>query len=95
MSRDRVIVYRLLTCDTVEEKMYKRCIFKQSLINSAKNGAKSAALFTAAELRELFRYDNPESSPTCDMLRVCDDVIMMVTTRNRRHYIKKLISLRI
>ncbi|CAG9465715.1 unnamed protein product [Pedinophyceae sp. YPF-701] len=57
-SRD-VVVYRLITCGTVEEKIYRKQVFKQGLARAAQGGAdagEEAALryFTQSELRQLF-----------------------------------------
>ncbi|VDL90005.1 unnamed protein product [Schistocephalus solidus] len=52
-SRD-VIIYRLLTSGTLEEKIYQRQIFKQFLTNRVLNNPKQQRFFKTNDLQELF-----------------------------------------
>lgn len=75
-QRSNVIVYRLITCATVEEKIYRRQVFKDSIIRQTLGRAavdrKSDdylsdpyRYFTRQELFELFTLDaNPRYSKT-------------------------------
>ncbi|KAL2095256.1 hypothetical protein ACEWY4_009975 [Coilia grayii] len=60
-----VIVYRLITCGTVEEKIYRRQVFKDSLIRQTTGDNKNPfRYFSKQELKELFRLENTRSSTT-------------------------------
>lgn len=64
-QKKNVVVYRLITCSTVEEKIYRRQIFKDSIINLATGKQKDPMrYFTKQELRELFTLENPNYSCT-------------------------------
>ena len=65
-----VIVFRLITCDTIEEKIYRRQIFKKSVINQ-NNGENDDPIrhFDSAGIRQLFGEPlSPERSETQEML---------------------------
>ena len=61
-----VVVFRLITCDTIEEKIYRKQLFKKSII-SQNNGENDdpTRLFTDSDIRELF---NP---PVSDVENMC------------------------
>ncbi|XP_038058939.1 DNA excision repair protein ERCC-6-like [Patiria miniata] len=60
-----VVIYRLITCSTVEEKIYRRQIFKDSLTKQATGTSKNPyRYFSRQELRDLFILDNPQTSTT-------------------------------
>ncbi|XP_033628279.1 DNA excision repair protein ERCC-6-like [Asterias rubens] len=60
-----VVIYRLISCDTVEEKMYRRQIFKDSLTKQATGTSKNPfRYFSRKELHDLFTLDDPHSSST-------------------------------
>ncbi|XP_022256927.1 DNA excision repair protein ERCC-6-like [Limulus polyphemus] len=64
-QRSSVVIYRLITCGTVEEKIYRRQIFKDSITRQTTGGNKDPhRYFTRQELRELFTLDNPRHSST-------------------------------
>ncbi|VDO03198.1 unnamed protein product [Rodentolepis nana] len=75
-QRSNVIVYRLITCATVEEKIYRRQVFKSSIIRQTMDRAAADRksntdhadpyrYFTRQELVELFTLDeNPRFSKT-------------------------------
>ncbi|KAK9806042.1 hypothetical protein WJX73_008485 [Symbiochloris irregularis] len=54
-----VVVYRLITCGTVEEKIYRRQVFKGGLSRSAR-GASTLGYFSHQELRDLFSVKTEE-----------------------------------
>eukprot|EP00741_Cyanophora_paradoxa_P008311 tig00001292_g8040.t1 len=64
-QRKPVVVYRLLTCGTIEEKIYRRQIYKGALMLTAMEGPragpaaaeKKKGYFTAGELRQLFAFE--------------------------------------
>ncbi|XP_069136028.1 DNA excision repair protein ERCC-6-like [Argopecten irradians] len=60
-----VVIYRLITCGTVEEKIYRRQVFKDSITRQTTGNAKNPyRYFTKQELKELFILDNPRHSKT-------------------------------
>uniref|UniRef100_A0A8C4T4D9 DNA excision repair protein ERCC-6-like n=1 Tax=Erpetoichthys calabaricus TaxID=27687 RepID=A0A8C4T4D9_ERPCA len=60
-----VIVYRLITCGTVEEKIYCRQVFKDSLMRQATGDEKNPFRhFTREELGNIFTLGNTRSSST-------------------------------
>ncbi|KAM3827450.1 uncharacterized protein M6D78_014531 [Vipera latastei] len=64
-QKDNVIIYRLITCGTVEEKIYRRQVFKDSLIRQSTGDKKNPyRYFTRQELRELFTLEDTRSSAT-------------------------------
>ncbi|KAL7979994.1 hypothetical protein Chor_004463 [Crotalus horridus] len=64
-QKDNVIIYRLITCGTVEEKIYRRQVFKDSLIRQSMGDKKNPyRYFSRQELRELFTMEDTRSSAT-------------------------------
>lgn len=64
-QQKNVVVYRLITCGTVEEKIYRRQVFKDSITRQTTGGNKNPyRYFTSIELRELFALDDPMTSKT-------------------------------
>ncbi|XP_041855419.1 DNA excision repair protein ERCC-6-like isoform X2 [Melanotaenia boesemani] len=62
---ENVIIYRLITCGTVEEKIYRRQVFKDSLIRQNTGDKKNPfRYFSRQELRELFTLEDTRSSST-------------------------------
>uniref|UniRef100_W5UDP1 DNA excision repair protein ERCC-6-like n=1 Tax=Ictalurus punctatus TaxID=7998 RepID=W5UDP1_ICTPU len=60
-----VIVYRLITCGSVEEKIYRRQVFKDSLIRQTMGDKKNPSrYFSKQELKELFTLEDMSSSST-------------------------------
>ncbi|XP_033746944.1 LOW QUALITY PROTEIN: DNA excision repair protein ERCC-6-like [Pecten maximus] len=60
-----VVIYRLITCGTVEEKIYRRQVFKDSITRQTTGNTKNPyRYFTKQELKELFILDNPHHSKT-------------------------------
>ncbi|XP_010269085.1 PREDICTED: protein CHROMATIN REMODELING 24-like isoform X1 [Nelumbo nucifera] len=49
-----VIIYRLMTCGTIEEKIYKMQVFKGGLFKSATEHKEQTRYFSQQDLRELF-----------------------------------------
>ncbi|CAL5365822.1 unnamed protein product [Camellia sinensis] len=49
-----VIVYRLMTCGTIEEKIYRKQIFKGGLFKTATEHKEQTRYFSQQDLRELF-----------------------------------------
>ncbi|OHS94535.1 DNA repair protein rhp26 [Tritrichomonas foetus] len=52
-----VVVYRLITVGTIEEKMYKKQIFKTFLSNKILQNPQQRRLFAPETVRDLFRLD--------------------------------------
>ncbi|CAH1801782.1 unnamed protein product [Owenia fusiformis] len=64
-----VVIYRLITCGTIEEKIYRRQVFKDSITRQTTGGAKNPhRYFTKMELRELFSLGDPKRSSTQEQL---------------------------
>jgi hypothetical protein len=59
-----VVIYRLITCSTIEEKIYRKQIFKGSLSKIATQNEKQFRYFTKDELIELFTLKDPSTSET-------------------------------
>jgi DNA excision repair protein ERCC-6 len=53
-----VVIYRLVTKGTIEEKVYHRQIFKQMLTDRVLKDAQQRRLFSSAEMRDLFSLDD-------------------------------------
>ncbi|KAK2083392.1 DNA excision repair protein ERCC-6-like [Saguinus oedipus] len=64
-QKENVVVYRLITCGTVEEKIYRRQVFKESLIRQTTGEKKNPfRYFSKQELRELFTIEDLQNSVT-------------------------------
>ncbi|KPP69912.1 DNA excision repair protein ERCC-6-like, partial [Scleropages formosus] len=64
-QKENVVIYRLITCATVEEKIYRRQVFKDSLIRQTTGDKKNPfRYFSQQELKELFKLENTRSSST-------------------------------
>ncbi|EHB08524.1 DNA excision repair protein ERCC-6-like protein [Heterocephalus glaber] len=64
-QKENVVVYRLITCGTVEEKIYRRQVFKGSLIRQTTGDKKNPyRYFNKQELRELFTVEDLQNSAT-------------------------------
>ncbi|KAL0994290.1 hypothetical protein UPYG_G00120280 [Umbra pygmaea] len=62
---ENVVIYRLVTCGTVEEKIYRRQVFKDSLIRQTTGDKKNPfRYFSKQELKELFMLKDTRSSST-------------------------------
>ncbi|XP_046557088.1 LOW QUALITY PROTEIN: DNA excision repair protein ERCC-6-like [Haliotis rubra] len=60
-----VVIYRMITCGSVEEKIYRRQIFKDSITRQTTGNSKNPyRYFTKGELRELFTLDDARFSKT-------------------------------
>ncbi|XP_054630578.1 DNA excision repair protein ERCC-6-like [Dunckerocampus dactyliophorus] len=65
-----VVIYRLITCGTVEEKIYRRQVFKDSLIRQNTGDKKNPfRYFSKQELKELFTLEDTRSSSTQQLLQ--------------------------
>lgn len=64
-QKENVVVYRLITCGTVEEKIYRRQVFKDSLIRQSTGDKKNPyRYFTKQDLKELFILQDTRTSVT-------------------------------
>merc|ERR1719162_997539 len=59
-----VMVYRLVTCGTIEEKIYRRQISKVGLLKSVTGNSNQHRYFSKNELKEVFKLDDPMVSQT-------------------------------
>lgn len=70
-QKNNVIVYRLVTCSTVEEKMYARQVWKEctnKLVMEHKNILRT---FNKNDLEDLFMLQDPQHSPMRKNIAVC------------------------
>ncbi|XP_068679603.1 DNA excision repair protein ERCC-6-like [Montipora foliosa] len=64
-QKKTVIIYRLITCGTLEEKIYRKQIFKVALMKQTTGVSKNPfRYFSRQELRDLFTLDDPYTSKT-------------------------------
>ncbi|KAL5255931.1 hypothetical protein ACHWQZ_G011223 [Mnemiopsis leidyi] len=64
-----VIVYRLLTSGTIEEKIYRKQVFKDSITRQATGESfDPIRYFTNQEISQLFELGSTSTSETCDQL---------------------------
>uniref|UniRef100_A0A3Q2P2I2 Excision repair cross-complementation group 6-like n=1 Tax=Fundulus heteroclitus TaxID=8078 RepID=A0A3Q2P2I2_FUNHE len=64
-QKENVVIYRLITCGTVEEKIYRGQVFKDSLMKQNTGDTKNPfRYFSRQELKELFTLEDPRSSTT-------------------------------
>ncbi|KAH9512905.1 DNA excision repair protein ERCC-6-like [Bulinus truncatus] len=69
-QQKNVVIYRLITCGTVEEKIYRRQVFKDSITRQTTGNTKNPyRYFTKMELKELFTLDDPNFSKTQQQLQ--------------------------
>ncbi|KAL2653795.1 hypothetical protein R1flu_021923 [Riccia fluitans] len=54
-QKKNVVVYRLMTCGTLEEKIYRKQVFKGGLMRTATETKNQLRYFSRQELHELFR----------------------------------------
>lgn len=74
-QRKDVIIYRLITRGTIEEKVYHRQLFKKFLSNKVLNDPSQKRLFNASDLRDLFTLTEKKvkcDSETNDILNEVD-----------------------
>jgi len=64
-----VLVYRLITCGTIEEHIYKKQVFKGGLANNATGQQAAPRFFARHELHRVFELHNTERSATQIMFR--------------------------
>jgi len=64
-QKKTVVIYRLITCGTLEEKIYRKQIFKEALMKQTTGTSKNPfRYFSRQELRDLFTLDDPYTSKT-------------------------------
>merc|ERR1712129_540841 len=63
-QQNDVMVYRFVTCGTIEERMYRRQIKKVALLKSITNASDQTRYFSDRELRDVFTLENPLESRT-------------------------------
>ncbi|XP_029463405.1 DNA excision repair protein ERCC-6-like [Rhinatrema bivittatum] len=85
-QKENVVIYRLITCGTVEEKIYRRQVFKDSLIRQTTGDKKNPfRYFSKQELRELFSLDNTRTSSTQIQLQGLHEAQRRTDTRLDEH----------
>ena len=72
-----VLIYRFITCSTIEEVIYRKQVFKGEIIRAATGASSSSSsssssdttrYFTSQELREVFQFGDPFASATFQQL---------------------------
>ncbi|KZF22723.1 putative DNA repair protein Rhp26/Rad26 [Xylona heveae TC161] len=63
-QKREVMIYRLMTAGTIEEKIYHRQIFKQFLTNKILKDPKQRQTFQMSDLHDLFTLGTNEQEPT-------------------------------
>lgn len=64
-QKKTVVIYRLITCGTLEEKIYRKQIFKDALMKQTTGLSKNPfRYFSHQELRDLFTLEDPHHSKT-------------------------------
>ncbi|KAJ3412875.1 DNA excision repair protein ERCC-6-like [Chytridiales sp. JEL 0842] len=63
-QRKDVVVYRFLTCGTIEEKIYRNQVRKSFLSQTSITDGNNARYFKKAELKDMFVLDNTHFSDT-------------------------------
>jgi hypothetical protein len=59
-----VIVYRFITCGTIEEKIYRKQIYKDTISKTATEKSNQHRYFKKDELESLMKLDDPNESET-------------------------------
>lgn len=67
-QRRDVLVYRFISCATVEEKMYRKQVFKNSLFRTATKTKSQYRYFSDEDLKEVFQMQDPTRSETMEQL---------------------------
>ena len=67
-----VIVYRLISCGTVEDKIYRKQVFKGGLSRTGMQEGEQFRYFSAAELRDMFRLDPSEAQHSATQRQLHD-----------------------
>eukprot|EP00116_Pleurobrachia_bachei_P008938 sb/3469200/ len=68
-QKSNVIIYRLLTTGTIEEKIFQRQIRKQGLSTCVVDKGEAKCSFSMNELKDIFSYDESTLSSTHDLLK--------------------------
>jgi len=68
-----VMVYRFVTCGTVEEKIYRRQISKVGLLKSMTGHSNQQRYFSNKELKEVFELGDPTKSETQIQLQIQEE----------------------
>ncbi|MEQ2196758.1 DNA excision repair protein ERCC-6-like, partial [Xenoophorus captivus] len=64
-QKENVVIYRLITCGTVKDKVYRQQVFKNSLISQNTGVTKDPfRYFSREELKGPFTLEDPRSSTT-------------------------------
>jgi len=59
-----VMVYRMVTCGTIEERIYRRQISKVGLLKSVTGNSNQQRYFSKSELKDVFTLEDPTKSQT-------------------------------
>eukprot|EP01097_Dermamoeba_algensis_P009544 TRINITY_DN6740_c0_g1_i1.p1 TRINITY_DN6740_c0_g1~~TRINITY_DN6740_c0_g1_i1.p1 ORF type:complete len:905 (+),score=157.06 TRINITY_DN6740_c0_g1_i1:319-2715(+) len=80
-----VVIYRLITCGTIEEKIYRKQVFKQSLMRTIGKDSNQYRYFSSQELSELFALPETEKSITQIQLEALHSHLQRSTPFVKRH----------
>ncbi|KAG5519190.1 hypothetical protein PMAC_002278 [Pneumocystis sp. 'macacae'] len=83
-QKKEVIIYRLMTSGTIEEKIYHRQIFKQFLTNKILKNPKQRRFFKATDLYDLFslKSDNFDGTETGEIFIGSERIYCKVKSSN-------------
>lgn len=56
-----VLVYRLISCGTVEDKIYRKQVFKGALFRAGTESGEQSRYFSVSDLKDLFSLDEQEA----------------------------------
>ncbi|KAG4306128.1 hypothetical protein PORY_000116 [Pneumocystis oryctolagi] len=90
-QKKEVIIYRLMTSGTIEEKIYHRQIFKQFLTNKILKDPKQRRFFKTTDLYDLFslKSDDIGGTETGEMFigteRICGKIKPLLTTSKNQN----------
>ncbi|KRZ12360.1 DNA excision repair protein ERCC-6 [Trichinella zimbabwensis] len=94
-----VIVYRLVSSGTVEEKIYHRQIFKQFLMNRVLRNSRQRRFFKGLNTFDLFTYVDTDSNETSTVFKeassVKQEVLSQVRQANKGHRLSRTDSLKL
>lgn len=67
-QKRNVVVYRLISCGTIEEVIYRKQVYKGVIANTATQSKPQHRYFNSAELREVFSIPDNSMSHTARQL---------------------------
>ncbi|CAM9637110.1 unnamed protein product [Chrysoparadoxa australica] len=94
-QQKNVIVYRMITAGTVEEKMYEKQVFKDGLrrtVMDRRKQAKVGRYFSRKDLKDLFRLGEPGVCRVLDQLEEKHGAVMDMLKRSEVDFERDLVK---